>query len=76
MICKVLKFCKYKDKLLKEVFPEKEDDIEKMSDYICNAYSDEPDKIKERLWYKFFEQAYMNKHLMLDTYKQDKKLSE
>lgn len=56
---------------LKQMFPEKKDEIEKMTDYICNVYSDETDSIKERLWYKFFEQAYLHKQLMKETYNKD-----
>lgn len=56
---------------LKEIYPEKSDGIDKMSDTICDIYSFETDQIKERLWSKFFEQTYLHKHLLLNSYKRD-----
>jgi len=56
---------------LKELYPEKNKEIDEMSDYICNIYSDDPEIVKKKLWSQFFDQAYFNKNMMKETYQKD-----
>lgn len=61
---------------LKELYPQKSESIDRMTDYIVDKYSDENDEIKERLWYQFFLQTYDNREIMMETYKKDLQLIE
>lgn len=60
---------------LKEIFPEKEEEIDQLSDKMSNLYSNSSDRIKKRLWCKFFDQAYFNRQMMRNTYEIDKIVS-
>lgn len=71
--CKEL-YATYIPNKLKEVLPTKAEQIDRMTDFIIDKYSDENDEIKERLWYQFFLQTYDHRDIILETYERDQKL--